>query len=229
MPHAATPGAPVARSRLALALAAVLLGLVVWPNVAGADADPASDFLLTQRAYFSYEPVSNALKAQLQDLLNRAAVAGFPLKVAIVATPADLGAVTAMFDQPTRYAPFLANEISFNSKQSLLVVMPDGLATANVARTRSISGLAYDRSTTAGLTRAAVVAAQRLAAENGHPVAAPSPSSAPADRERDGSGGGGGGAPTTVLFLGPLALLALAAGAGMVIRRRREDPGHDRT
>ena len=46
--------------------------------------------------------------------------------MAIIASPYDLGAVTALWRKPRAYARFLGIELSLAYKQRLLVVMPNG-------------------------------------------------------------------------------------------------------
>src|SRR3712207_4338474 len=116
--------------RRALALAATLATLAV-PATALADGDPASDVLLVQDVYSPYQPkipkpVSDALNATLK----KARAAGYPLKVAIIATKNDLGSVPQFFARPQPYAQFLEREIAFNQKVPLLIVMPNGFGSA---------------------------------------------------------------------------------------------------
>ncbi len=46
--------------------------------------------------------------------------AGFPIKVALIASPTDLGVIPNLFGRPQSYASFLDQEISFQGKQRLL-------------------------------------------------------------------------------------------------------------
>jgi hypothetical protein len=193
----------VTRAGLA-ATVLVAVALAVTPPAALADADPASDFLLTQDLFLPYQPqVSAALKADLLGVTKAAKRAGYPIKIAIIATAADLGGVPNLFNQPTRYAPFLGREISFNSKRTpLLVVMPAGLGTYQAGpRAASATAKVKVGEGVDGLGRAAVEAAQKLAAADGHPIRGFKPSSA------TGSGGGGSSA---LVFGIPVALLVLA-------------------
>src|SRR4051812_3964321 len=74
----------------ATCLAVVALGAV--PSTALADSDPASDFLPTQDVFLPYQPpVSNAVKADLLGVTKAAKRAGYPIKVAVIATAVDLG------------------------------------------------------------------------------------------------------------------------------------------
>jgi hypothetical protein len=206
-------------TRAGLAATCLVAGaLASAPATAMADADPASDFLLTQDIFLPYRPaVSAALKADLLGVTKAAKKAGYPIKVAVIATAADLGGVPNLFNQPTRYAPFLGREISFNSKgRPLLVVMPVGFGTYG-AGPRAESAIAKVKvgSGADGLARAGVEAVQKLAAASGHPIRGFKPSSS-------GSGGGG----NALVFGVPVALLVIAL-AIVSYRKagREEDPG----
>jgi hypothetical protein len=192
----------VTRAGLAASCVAALMALA--PAAALADADPASDILPTQNVFLPYQPkISDSLKADLQGVTAAAKKAGYPIKVAIIATAADLGGVPQLFNQPTRYAGYLGQEISFNNKaQPLLVVMPAGLGTyqAGASATKAIAGVKVG-SGADGLAKAAIEAVQKLSAANGHPIRGFKPVS---------SGGSGGGGGSAVIFAVPIALLVLA-------------------
>src|SRR4051794_4565283 len=116
--------------RRALALA-MTLALLALPATALADGDPASDVLLVQDVYAPYQPkVPKPVLDALNATLKKARTAGFPLKVAIVATKDDLGSVPQFFGRPQPYAQFLEREIAFNQKVPLLTVMPAGYGNA---------------------------------------------------------------------------------------------------
>src|SRR3954463_7650499 len=144
---------------------------------AHADGDPASDVLLLQDVSLPYAPgVPPALGKTITDLVKTTRAKGFPLKVAIIPQPKDLGAVPQFFDKPQSYAPFLQSEIAFNSKKPLLVVMPAGYGAAALpAGTQdALQGLAPPKSASGDdLGHATVGAIVKLAAAAGHPVPAP--------------------------------------------------------
>src|SRR3954454_22721324 len=110
--------------------------LVFAPAVARADGDPASDFLLQQDAYYPYAPkASPRMRSALDGLLKRLRAGGYPMKVALIGTAADLGSYPQLFNDPQRYANLLAQELStitHGQKQEdqlhLLVVFPSGFA-----------------------------------------------------------------------------------------------------
>jgi hypothetical protein len=97
------------------------------PPVARGDGDPASDVLLSQSLFLPQDAgVPPSEQAQLGSLLAAADRAGYNLRVALIAGPADLGSVTALWRQPRNYARFLGQELSLNYTGALLVVMPSG-------------------------------------------------------------------------------------------------------
>jgi hypothetical protein len=199
--------------------ALVLAGAVmaVSPAAAHADADPASDILLTQSAFFYSPPVSPAVGNALIKITIEAATAGFPIKVATVPLPQDLGAVTDLFDQPQRYATFLASEISFNRKEEVLVVMPSGFGTANLpaSTTKALSGLTVDRTNSDTLTMSAITAVEKLSAAAGHPLAPP---------KIAGAGSGKSSSVSPALAYGaPVVLVLLAAGVAALLRSRKDE------
>lgn len=192
----------------------VLLWLLA-PATANGDGDPASDVLLIQNAFYPYQPPpSPKLEASLNSLLAQTSSAGLPLKVAIIGSREDLGAVPTYFGHPAQYATFLDREISSNKPQPLLVVMPAGLGLANVGPASALARVSIDTSArTDGLTRTAILAAIALARANGHPTVFPSTAATPTTRRR--------GSPSVVLFGLPVLLLALA-GIPILMRHKRK-------
>jgi hypothetical protein len=113
------------RGLLAVVLAICALG--VFSPAARADGDPGSDVLVYQNLFVAADSnISIAQQVELGDLLTAAGRSGFTIRVAIIATPADLGAITQLWGKPTSYASFLGIELSLAYAQRLLVVMPDG-------------------------------------------------------------------------------------------------------
>jgi hypothetical protein len=193
------------------ALAAAVLLVTLAPASARADGDPASDVLLGQNVFYPYSPaVSSGLQKTLNAETAAARRAHFPIKVALIASPVDLGAIPLLFGKPQQYAAFLEQEISFLAvKPLLLVVMPDGYgvqhlgpaATHAAATVKKPAGARSD-----DLARAAILAVPRLAAAAGHPIGSV-------------SGVSGGGGPSPVLAAVVLAAAAIAGAA--VVRRWR--------
>ena len=77
---------------------------------ARADGDPASDYLLAGLSFLSpYDGhIPAADQKKINALLASAKKQGFPLRVAVIVTPYDLGSVPILFNAPQRYAKFLA-------------------------------------------------------------------------------------------------------------------------
>jgi hypothetical protein len=177
---------------------------------ARANGDPASDVLLAQDVFYPYQPKIGAnLEAAMNTALHRAGTVGLHLKVAIIATPEELGIVPKLFGHPQAYAEFLDREIRFNGPQSLLVVMPAGFGVVSAGPPAALAGLSVDaRQRSYGLTRSAILAVIALARATGHPVAAPAipPASS-----------GGGGTPALLVFGVPVAVLILG---GLIAARR---------
>jgi hypothetical protein len=196
------------------AIAVALLVLGASARIAWADADPASDVLLAQNAFFPYQPpVQPQLEAAMNRTLEAASRAGTPLKVAIIGSPEDLGAIPEFFGQPQSYARFLDREISFNHAQPLLVVMAAGYGLAAAGPASALSGLTVDASHGSyGLTRSAILAVAALMRANGHPISAPAIPS---------GSGSHAGVPVTLLFAIPAALLF---GAGILLLRGERTP-----
>ena len=207
------------KGAIAIATCVLLAGLCA-PAPALADGDPASDVLIAENVFYPFTP---PVARSLQDALNAEAAAArrahFPIKVALIASATDLGAIPSLFAKPQRYANFLDVEISFfGGKQPLLVVMPNGYgvrglgaaATAAAGRLPPPAGRTSD-----DLARAATVAVSRLAAAAGHPV-----SGAPGAGTGAGSGGESGGG-TAAVGVGVLALVAVLMSAAVLSFRHR--------
>jgi hypothetical protein len=197
------------------AVAASLVMALVWSPAARADADPASDVLIGASVFYPYgEPVAASLQRALNAETAAAARAGFPIKVALIDAPTDLGALPSLFGKPQQYANFLDQEFGFLSKPHppLLVVMPNGygvsgLPPAATAAARSLPKLSGTRSD--DLARGAIAAVPKLAAATGRRVVRVSADSGP---------GGGGGRVFAIVWL---ALAAVGvAGAVIGVRRR---------
>ncbi len=205
---------------LALGLSAPVLAAAA-PAPARADGDPASDELIGANVFYPFSP---PVAAGLQKSLNaETAAAGrlhFPIKVALIASPADLGAIPSLFAKPQQYADFLDQEISFaGKKQLLLVVMPDGYGVQGFTRpaTLAVTALAKPSGRQSDdLAQAAIVAVSKLAAAAGHPIGG-----APGVPAAGTGGGGGSGSGATELSVAALAFLAIVTAAAVLWFRRR--------
>jgi cytochrome oxidase Cu insertion factor (SCO1/SenC/PrrC family)/thiol-disulfide isomerase/thioredoxin len=212
-----------------LALVALLAG--AFAASARADGDPGSDVLVYQSLFLEADAgITVPQQAALGKLLRSAASAGFPIRVAVIASRSDLGAITGLWRAPRSYARFLGLELSLAYRGRLLVVMPNGFgfnwpghssasAYRTLARVRIGSG-------GSGLTAAvqgavAALAAQahvKLGAGGGTATGAAPASSA------GGTAAGGGPAATAHGADTLVALIAVVGGllaaAVLVLRRR---------
>lgn len=180
------PGAWRTRPLSTLLVSLVALALVCCsnPTPAHADGDPASDVLVSQSLFLPGDAGSTLRQqSELAQLLSAARRSGYQLRVAVIASPADLGSVTELWRRPASYASFLGQELSLVFRGTLLVVMPDGFglygpgagapaqraALAGVGTGGAAGGGATgDGAPTIGAT--AISAVQRLAASAGHPL-----------------------------------------------------------
>ena len=203
-------------TRRAGALVAVLIVALLPSALAWADGDPASDVLLGENVFYPYlPPVSASLQKTLNAETKAAAKAHFPIKVALIASPTDLGVVPELFGKPQTYADFLDKELRFiGPHPPLLVVMPHGYGVQGLPAPSTAAAQSLPKpsgSASNDLAQSAVDAVQKLSAAAGHPVSATLASS---------DGGGGGGASVWELVL-VIALAVLVAGTVIALRRRR--------
>jgi hypothetical protein len=96
-------------------------------GTARADGDPASDYLLGTQVFIPFDMKLPAAKQQeLTSIVRDANRSGYAIRVALIGSAYDLGAVTSLWRKPRPYARFLAAEIEFIYKRRLLIVMPNG-------------------------------------------------------------------------------------------------------
>ncbi len=188
-------------------LAASLVGasLLEAPR-ALADGDPASDVLASQSLFVPADGgVSPAQAARLGTLLGSARRSGYPIRVALIATPADLGSVTELWRMPGPYARFLGQELSRVYRGTLLVAMPNGFGVYQVGGPAGATRAPPPSPAKLGgsLAAAATQAVQSLAAAAGHRLALPRESAPRSTGSALGS-----------VDLG--SWLALAAGAALI-------------
>ena len=200
-----------------LALLAVLLAAAFSAQVARADGDPASDYLLGSKVFLPYDAKFPARQsAELTALITAANKAGFTIRVAILWSDYDMGSVTTLWRKPRTYAKFLGLELGFVYKQRLLVVMPNGFGFnrpkhSPAAEYAVLSKIAIPAGAT-GLLTAAEDAVTKLAAADGVQVSAPSHVTTPGQRNAH---------DREIILAAVLGVLALAAAARYLIRRRR--------
>jgi hypothetical protein len=203
------------RRLVALALAAALAGTAA--GTARADGDPASDVLLSDNVFLSYQsPYGSAEGRALEALAKQAKEQGFPLRVAVITQLADMGSVGGLYGKAQRYADFLASEIAFVYRGTLVVAMngkPGGFgvhgAGATPAARRALERMKLPGSsvTAAELARMAAVAMQRVAAASGHRLTAPSAAATKTSSHL-----------LRLFLIAALALAALGAGATLLAR-----------
>ena len=179
------------------------LAAVLGAAPAHADGDPASDVLATQPVFLPQDAgIPAGAQTQLAALLKTAQRNRHPIRVAVIATPADLGSITQLWRRPQTYARFLGEELSLTYRGPLLVIMPNGFGlsgfSGSLARAaRALSGIRpSQRGAQLGTT--AISAVERLAAASGHPLRPPANASA---------------AAPTAASANPIAWLVLAIGA----------------
>jgi hypothetical protein len=132
-----------------------------------ADGDPASDYLIGADAYLPYPPPAAAARAELSAALGAVRKQRGRVKVAVIATPSDLGAIPSLFGRPADYAKFLGLEIEYSYNAALLVVMPAGYGfyeggRATPAADATLGALPAPDKSPDGLTRAAAQAVTAL-------------------------------------------------------------------
>jgi hypothetical protein len=126
---------PPSSSRSVWLVALLLVAACIGGETARADGDPASDYLLAQQAFVSPNArISAAEIAHLSDSLAVLGRAGYTIRVAVIQSRFDLGAVTSLDGKPRLYARFLSQELRFVYKRRLLVVMPNGYGFADDGR-----------------------------------------------------------------------------------------------
>jgi hypothetical protein len=223
-----------------LLAAAVAIAVLAPGAVARADGDPPSDVLLAQDVYFPYTPAtSDGMARALLTLTRRTRADGWPIKVAIVATPNDLGSLADLFGKPQAYIDILSQEID---RPRLLVVMAAGFAGKRLGASADRVLTAVRTPATGGdpLANEAFTAVARLAAAAGHRVRIPPIDTSARGRRpyrgtvnihqsapavaRPGSGATrrskGGGASPLLVFGAPIALIMIAL-AVLTVRERR--------
>ena len=195
------------------ALLALLLALVLAPS-ARADGDPASDILAPPwvRVYMTVTSRSPELERTLVATTQQVSDAGLPIKVAIIGSKTDLGAVPQLWGKPQTYARFLGAELRLNFHDTLLVVMPQGFGIDGpYPQARGLAALAgidpRRNPTPAGLTDAADQALRALAVAAGRPIG--------------DAGDDGEGLPVPLIAAAGMVVAAAATGV-LVVRRKRE-------
>jgi hypothetical protein len=207
---------PLTKRIAALGAAVVVLAL---PAVARANGDPASDYLLVQKLFLPFNAgVDSGSAKQLKALLDAAARDNFPIRVAVILSPQDLGTAFSLYRKPQRYAEFLGLELSFVYRGRLIVVMPNGYGYSVRGRpdaqvSRLLARLPPPGHDATSEARGAEAAVRKLALASGRTLTL--------------SGGGGGGSSTKdriTIAAAATAGIALFAGVVLYRRQRRAAP-----
>ena len=190
----------------------LLLVLVAAP-AARADGDPASDYLYTRQVFLPFDlKIPAETQRTFEETVAGANRAGFRIRVAVISSAYDLGAVPSLWLQPRAYARFLGQELAFVYKQRLLIAMPNGFGfywrghatdreQALLAKVPVRGGV--------GLVEAAQAAVQKLAAAHGvDATPAPAPKST-ASRDR------------LIIIVATCLVIAAAIGIRVLLARRR--------
>ena len=206
-------------ARAALVAAILALACAWHAAPARADGDPASDVLATQALFLPQDAAATPTqRAQLTAALQSAARRGYPIRVALVASRADLGSVTALWRQPETYARFLGEELAYVHKGPLLVVMPNGFGLTQLGRPlpgRATLGALGGPG--AGLAGAAITAVRQLAAAAGHPL--------PVSSVQVPRAAGSGDAIAWIVLAGGALAIAIAWGLSLRARPLRAARG----
>ena len=205
------------------ALLLVVLAALAAAPFAHADGDPASDWLLSQAVFVPPDAgISGAKVKELSALLADAKSNGYTVRVALIASRYDMGAVTILYKKPHEYAPFLSTELAFVYKGRVLVVMPNGYAIARDGKKDPREQKVLDRlaapASQGGLVVGAERAVQALAANAGIHVTG----------SIKASGGSSSNQDRLIIIVAGAALIAAAAGFSLWRRRAPPAPRRSR-
>jgi hypothetical protein len=150
-----------------LGLTAVLAATLV--STARADGDPASDVLPTDSIYFPISAPSDDAWSALLNAVGAVYARGERIRVAVVATPDDLGAIPSLMNKPDDYARFRGQELAGFYVGPLLIAMPGGWGVYDGGRPVSaeddvLSDISVNGSSVDNLVRSAAAAVQGLEA-----------------------------------------------------------------
>jgi cytochrome oxidase Cu insertion factor (SCO1/SenC/PrrC family)/thiol-disulfide isomerase/thioredoxin len=223
----------MSRRGRALALLTVILVLLVPAASALADGDPGSDVLVNQDLFVGSDAgLSIGQQAKFEGLLQAAAKAGFPIRVAIISSPTDLGAISELWRSPQSYVRYLGIELSLSYKQRLLVVMPNGFginwpghqaapAYAQLAKVRiAPGGTGLLNAAQAGVQTLAAAAHVKLSATAGSPATGSAPAASPGALN-SGAAGAGGGSGSSALWIVLIVVVLVTIVLATVWARRR--------
>jgi hypothetical protein len=198
------------------AIVVALLALLVAP-AARADGDPASDILFGVNVFLSLQsPQTTAKGRELERLTAEAANHGLVLKVAVVQSPTDLGAIPQLYGNAGKYAKFLRTELTWGGfKGTLIVVMkgtPGGVSAAGPAAALAqarLGRLKIPPDGTLDQLAGVAIRAVHIVAAASHVPLAPASSQGSPTRDR------------LIIGAGLLAFIALTFFASRRLRRKR--------
>jgi hypothetical protein len=201
--------------RLPFTLLLAVVALAAFAADARANGDPASDVLPFSNVFLSIQnPKTSSAGRELEALTAEAAKKKFPIRVAVIAQPSDLGLIQSLWRKPQPYANFLGRElIAFGRYHGTLVVaMPNGFGVfgpgAKPRAKRAVAALPEPGGGTVDdLGAAASDAVRRVAAANGYRLTATAESS-------------GGGTSSLLIVGAALAGAAVVAAAVFFALRR---------
>ena len=194
---------------------ALLVVACVCAGTARADGEPASDYLIGQQVFLPFDAkIPQSKQREVIALVRSVNASGYKIRVAIIWSTYDLGAIVSLWKKPQVYARFLGAELQFIYKQRLLIVMPNGFGfnfpRHTTANEEALLAKIPITATPVGLVDAAETAVQQLAAASGvkvKPVAAAK-----------------GGHGTAIVILAIAGALAVAVLLRLALRRRPERP-----
>jgi hypothetical protein len=155
-------------TRMATALALVLVAFACMAATAAGNGDPASDVLYADNVYFPLELPSASTANALNRAVESAYARHFRVKVAIIASEVDLGTVPSLFGKPSQYARFHGIELESFYIGPLLIVMPAGFGIYDGGRSvaaeeRVLASMSVNGADSENLTRTATDAVDRMA------------------------------------------------------------------
>lgn len=190
--------------------AAIAAASLCFPVPAQANGDPASHILPMRRVFAPINVrVDSGALGHLDALIKEADEADFPIRVALIAEPSDLGTAFALFNEPQRYAELLGYELSFIYDDRLLIVMPEGFGYVLDGKPDKeaaglLEGLSPPGRDGTKQAQVAARAVDRLALAAGHKLVVPSDS---ATRDR--------------ITIAAAVVLGVAFAGGLLLYRRQ--------
>jgi hypothetical protein len=201
------------------ALLLLMLATCAFAGTAHADGDPASDYLLGTQVFLPFDIKLPAGKQQeLVAIVRDANKSGYAIRVALIGSAYDLGAVASLWRKPRPYAKFLGAELQFVYTHRLLIVMPNGFgfnwAKHTSSREYAVLSTVPIGTGASGMLDSAVAAVQKLAAASGVKVVR-TPAASTTHK------GSGFAHSRALIVLAVVAGLALAVLLRLALRRKR--------